>query len=189
MAPTTICNNNNLCEYGETESNCPQDCFITDPVITSTEITPNAIDTKLYKAKIISVDITSAIDQDFTISVEGVPENWITFEERVDVEIVDGIYHDSTYIYIYPQNLGNYNVEIGVHATGENKDFSKVIPLFVAKDAAIEEEPEPENPSLVGDIISFDAQNSVVFNPLYFFLIIFTIALVIIVIAALRLRQ
>ncbi|MBU0530713.1 MAG: CARDB domain-containing protein [Candidatus Aenigmatarchaeota archaeon] len=183
----TVCNNNDICEAGENESNCPQDCFTPEePQVTSVSITPNSLDTKIFKARIVSIEIKSAIEQDFVIYISGIPEEWVVYEETVDVETSGYDYHDISYVYIYPQEIGVYTLDITVTAEEEGLEFQKKIDIFVAEEF-VEENEEAEPFDLIGNIINYD--NSLLFKPIYLFIILFTIGMLIIVIAALRLRQ
>ncbi|MFH1977778.1 MAG: hypothetical protein ABIJ92_00440 [Candidatus Aenigmatarchaeota archaeon] len=191
--PTT-CNNNNVCESFESASTCPNDCFTAEPAkSTSVTISPTDLDTKINRAKIVSVKMYSTQDQDFTIEISGAPEGWVTFDDTINVNAYS---EETSYIYIYPQDGGTYTFDISVKAEEQNKLFKKEIDLFVASAPAPEPEDNQENVeestdeglSFTGDVVSKDSIRSVL-SPFIFIPFAIGIIIIIIAFASIRMKQ
>jgi hypothetical protein len=126
----SACNYNQVCELGESWQTCPYDCPKPgpEPAPTEVEIRPASIDVNLYKSKVVSINIHSYVKQDFTISVEGVPQSWLNYKDTVNVE------GDRTsYVFINPKETGSYTLAVKVVAVTEGLTFTKGVDLFVAQ--------------------------------------------------------
>jgi hypothetical protein len=89
---------------------------------------PASLDMELYAAKAVTVDITSAQIQGFSINASGMPLEWLEYDETFSV----GRGNRIAYIYVTPEQLGNYSLAVSARAESEGKDFSSVIEIYVA---------------------------------------------------------
>ncbi len=127
---TTACNYNGVCELGESWQNCPYDCPEPgpEPGPTDVEIQPSSMDVNLYKSKVVSINIHSHVKQDFTISIDGVPQDWLDYKQTMNVE------GDRTsYIFINPKETGSYTLAVKVVAAAEELTFTKDVDVFIAQ--------------------------------------------------------
>jgi len=132
-APMPICNYNNVCEvgWGEDSLNCPHDCPA-EPELevfdTLVRIVPSSLDIYLCDSKVITLEVTSSIEQDFGISVVGVNDDWISYETVAHAE--SG--RNRFYVYVTPKDTGSYEIGVLVTALTEGVSFSSEIPVYVA---------------------------------------------------------
>lgn len=128
--PPGVCNFNGVCEAGENWYNCPYDCEEPEPEIrmpTSVDITPGSMDVVLYKSKVITIDIESFTNQDFSMTVEGVPQEWLTYENIIPV---DG--KELAYVFVNPKEMGMHNMRVRMVAEKEGLTFTENVRMFVA---------------------------------------------------------
>ncbi len=95
---------------------------------TQVEIFPKSLDMKINSIEFISIVIFATQRETFDISVQGVPEDWLSFERTV---IVDG--RRIVHISVNPKAEGNYNINVQV--AGASDVWQKNIDLFVASDS------------------------------------------------------
>ena len=118
-----------------------------DPEPTSIDITPARLDIARYDAKAIAINIHSEVPQYFRVEVRDYDfdREWMEYEREFYVE------GDKTeYIYIRPQEYGEY--ELDVHVTGrtEWKMVKEHVTFFVAKP-----DTTPIGFDIIGDFIYF----------------------------------
>jgi hypothetical protein len=89
------------------------------------DIYPKSLDVVACSGTSVTVHIKSSIKQTFNISVTGIPDNWVYYPKKVDVEG-----SKKTYIYIAPKEEGVYNFTVSVKTEGKN--FESSIDLYVA---------------------------------------------------------
>lgn len=104
---------------------------------TQVTVSPKSLDIPMYQAKAVSLRLESSRPQTFTVSVSGVPEEWLSYHLETDVDR-----RETSYIYITPREMGTYTLEIAVEALDEGLDFQEEVELYVA-------EPLPEEESWV----------------------------------------
>jgi len=92
---------------------------------TSVKITPAALDIAINKGDVVTVYIESPAQTKFTISVDGIPENWASYPKEVDVKGAK-----TAFVYIVPKAVGNYNFAVKVSGAGKN--YEQNIALYVA---------------------------------------------------------
>lgn len=125
------CNYNGVCEYGENYNTCPHDCEKPEPVpafSTSVDIHPASLDIEIYTAGTVSIDITSAKEQTFTIIVSGVEVDWVEYPSSVDADIGE----KRVYLYITPQESGTHSLDITVRAESEGNEFRHPVSFYVS---------------------------------------------------------
>ena len=93
-------------------------------------IYPDTMDVELYKAKVVSLNLETSKPQTFRISAGGLPEGWVSHEEKVYVEG-----QEFSYIYVTPDTTGKYTLKVEVLAESQNLRFAKDIEVFVAPHA------------------------------------------------------
>jgi hypothetical protein len=96
-----------------------------EEIETLVTISPDSLDIFQGMAKSIAVDIQSE-RQPFSISVSGVPPEWVSYDNLVEVQGSETIF-----IFVTPKVTGNYVMEVSVTALDENKFFSSNVDLFV----------------------------------------------------------
>ena len=131
------CDYDGYCESWES-SNCA-DCGPYEPPYepyesTTVTIYPTTLDMRLYEGKVITIGVDSKYQQRFTIDVDGVPADWLSYTKYTTVED-----EDSIYVYVTPRESGLYDLNIKVHAQSEDKDFSKTVSMYVSEKTVKEE--------------------------------------------------
>ncbi|MCD6591179.1 MAG: PKD domain-containing protein [Candidatus Aenigmarchaeota archaeon] len=88
-------------------------------------IEPKSFDTKKNSGRVLTLVLESPELRTFELSVKGLPENWITYPEKVDVKG-----RETTYIYVVPKEAGSYQFTIVIKAG--DRVFEKKINMYVA---------------------------------------------------------
>ncbi|MFH1237783.1 MAG: PKD domain-containing protein, partial [Candidatus Aenigmatarchaeota archaeon] len=96
-----------------------------DVTQTSVKITPAALDIAINKGDVVTVYIESPAQTKFTITVDGIPENWASYPAEVDVKGAK-----TAFVYIVPKAVGNYNFVVKVSGAGKN--YEQNIALYAA---------------------------------------------------------
>jgi len=92
---------------------------------TDVDIYPEEIDSYVFDGSVITIDIESAKPQRFSISVVGVPYDWVSHNHEVFVDE-----NKTAYIYLTPKRSGKHEMLVMVSALKEGKIFIKKINIF-----------------------------------------------------------
>ncbi len=125
------CNYNGVCEYGESYNTCPHDCTKPEPspgYSTSVDIHPNTLDIEKFTTGVVSIDITSARKQTFTITVSGVDTEWTSFPGTVEMETGK----KRVYLYVTPDESGTHALGVKVKAESESREFTDTVNFYVS---------------------------------------------------------
>jgi hypothetical protein len=175
VSPPVVCNYNGICDPGEHYLNCPHDCPLPKPpsemLPTSASISPTSLDIVQHRSKTIIVDMQSEKTQDFSISVSGVPSDWVSYNP---IEEVTG--QKRAYILVVPKNTGTYTVSVTVKALSDYKEFRKNIDLFVTTPVV---SVTPGQPGITGDVVDEPEKGAMPFS-----LTLYIITVIVIIIAA-----
>jgi hypothetical protein len=95
---------------------------------TGVTVRPQTFDVEIYSSKVIEMEIVSSRDQTFTIDVGGIRSDWVEYNEQVTVEKGQ----HSEFIYLTPDQSGNYHATVSVRAKGENMEFPAVLDFYVS---------------------------------------------------------
>ncbi|MBI4021338.1 MAG: hypothetical protein HY369_03780 [Candidatus Aenigmarchaeota archaeon] len=98
-----------------------------EPFSTSVTILPPSMDIPLYQAKAIGIEIVSAVAQDFSVQVSGLPAEFLSYDDLVPVET-----SRTTFVFVTPTAAGTYEAQVTVTAGEEGLTFTETIPIFVA---------------------------------------------------------
>jgi hypothetical protein len=98
------------------------------PGITSIDTRPSQLDILPYESKVFAIEIKSPVAQGFTIDIEGMEPDWLSYPSAVQVP--KGI--KNVYVYVTPQDDGVYPLHIKVRALSDGDDFSKVVRVYVS---------------------------------------------------------
>lgn len=96
--------------------------------ITDISTRPSQLDITPYQSKVFAIEIKSSVAQGFTIDIEGMEQDWLSYPSAVQVP--RGI--KSVYVYVTPQEDGVYPLNIKVRALSEGKEFSRVMRVYVS---------------------------------------------------------
>jgi len=99
------------------------------PEITSIDVTPKQLDIVPFESKVFAIEIDSAISQSFTFDIVGMESDWISFSSVVYV----GKGEKNVYVYVSPQDDGIFPLTINVKALTENREFSRVVRVYVSQ--------------------------------------------------------
>jgi hypothetical protein len=148
------------------------------PTETLVTVTPLALEMAVNSTESIAVNIRSAITQNFSINVSGVPEEWLNFESEKTVEKIGTFYID-----IMPQQQGNFKLFITAKANTENKTFNFVVNVYAGIKPTIGEMWQKLQNDLQA-LIKFYQE-----NPIWLIITIIIIAAIVIGIGAAKLRE
>jgi hypothetical protein len=99
-------------------------------VATSVGFPDRPLDVELNKARIVPVEIETSRPQAFSISVTGLPADWVSHnsQEYVNAE-------RAVYLYVSPKAVGSHSMHITVRALEEGLTFASDLELYVADPA------------------------------------------------------
>lgn len=89
---------------------------------------PDSLDIELGSSKTLVIDIRSSRTQDFSIDVAGVPEGWLSYDDRIGVTG-----KEKAYVYVTPKELGSHDLAVTVKALEEDKVFKENVNVFCAQ--------------------------------------------------------
>ncbi|RLJ10126.1 MAG: hypothetical protein DRP15_01080, partial [Candidatus Aenigmatarchaeota archaeon] len=104
--------------------------YPSQPVVgTKIDIYPTTLDIPECSTKTIVIDISSAIDQVFSVNVTGgIPNEWVKYTKEVEIKAGK----KKLYVYVSPLEKGKYTFTVFVEAKGEGIKKSQPVSIYVS---------------------------------------------------------
>ncbi|MBI4176322.1 MAG: hypothetical protein HY518_03895 [Candidatus Aenigmarchaeota archaeon] len=138
-----------------------------------------AVDIEVGTGKAIPIEIAARPERPFKIEVSGVPADWVDFDEEVEVSG-----RETHYVFVTPKEAGEHSLQIRVEGGG--KTFTSQVSVFAAQPSGA----APVTGKLTDTLKEIYSEIRGLFSdPKVALLALIGVAVIILAIAAARLRQ